>query len=116
MLYREDGQYKLMPLKALFNQRGEEHESYVVDKKEMEAYEEMGHISNLSFEEANYSQSQMDRLSEVANFPEKDYAEVIEYVAGGSIRKGSAMEREKEVQALKEALDTLVLDNLMGGF
>jgi len=115
MVYREDEQFKLMPLKATYKQHGKEHISYVAERKEMEAYEEMGHISNLSFEEAIYTSDQLERLEEAKGMPESDYQAVSEYVLQGTLQEGSALANKKQTQELKATLDMLVLDSL-GGF
>lgn len=115
MLYREDEQFKLMPFQATYTQHGEDHTNYVVDKSELEAYEELGHIKDLSFEESDFTDAQNERLEEVKEYPESAFSEVIEYVVEGTVPRGSMVEKDKELQALRETIDTLVFDNLIGG-
>lgn len=115
MLYREDEQFKLMPFVATYIQHGQEHIGYVVDKSEMEAYEELGHIKNLSFKEADFTDAQKERLEEVKEYPESAFSEVVEYVVEGTVPRGSMIEKDKELQAIRETVDTLIFDNLIGG-
>lgn len=115
MLYREDEEFKLMPFQATYTQHGEDHINYVVDKSELEAYEELGHIKDLSFGEADFTEEQKARLEEVKEYPESAFSEVIEYVVEGTVPRGSMIEKDKELQALRETVDNLVFDNLIGG-
>lgn len=115
MLYRENEEFKLMPFKASFTQHGEDHINYVVEKAEMEAYEELGHIKDLSFKEADITEAQKERLEEVKEYPESAFSEVIKYVVEGTVPRGSMIEKDKGLQALRETVDTLVFDNLIGG-
>jgi len=113
MLYREDEQFKLMPLKATYKQHGKEHISYVAGRKEMEPYEEMGHISELSFEEAAYSSDQLNRLKEAQEMPASQYQPVEEYALEGTVLKGSMIEVAKERENLE--LSILGLSEMMMG-
>jgi len=115
LLYRENEEFKLMPFQATYTQHGEDHINYVVDKSEMEAYEELGHIKDLSFKEADFTDAQKERLEEVKEYPESAFSEVIKYVVEGTVPRGSMIEKDKELQALRGTVDTLVFDNLIGG-
>ena len=109
-----ENEFKLMPYIARFTQNGEQKEQMVADKSLL-GYEAMGHIANLSFEEAEYTQEQRSQLDEVADYPEIDFQAVSEYVLEGTLHEGSALANKKHAQELKETLDMLVFDSL-GGF
>lgn len=113
MLYRENEEFKLMPFKALFTQHGEDHVSYIVEKAEMKAYEDMGHIDNLTFEDATYSDDQIARLREVSDYPANDYQSVSDYVMEGVIGKGSLIDMAKQKETVE--LSILELSEMMMG-
>lgn len=113
MLYREDEQFKLMPFKATYTQHGEEHVTHIVNKKEIQAYEEMGHISDLVIEDAVYGDDVVERLAEVADYPEREYQAVSEYVMDGKIQKGSMIDASKQREMLE--LSVVELSEMMMG-
>lgn len=113
MLYRDGDKFKLMPYKATYQQHGEEHESYVVDKSEIQAFEEMGHIENLTIVDAEYSNEQQARLAEVENYPESDFQCVSAYVLDGEITEGSTLQSIKQKETLE--LSILELSEMMMG-
>lgn len=102
-----------MPLKAVFTQHGEQHTAYVVEKEEMQAYESMGHIKDLSFEGVTYPADQLERLSEVKNMPENQYQAVEEYVLEEKIQQGSMIALAKERENLE--LSIIELSEMMMG-
>lgn len=113
MLYREDEKFKLMPFKATYTQHEEEHVTHIVNKKEVQAYEEMGHISDLVIEDAVYGDDVVERLAEVADYPEKEYQAVSEYVMDGKIQKGSMIDTSKQRETLE--LSVIELSEMMAG-
>lgn len=113
MLYREDEKFKLMPFKATYTQHEEEHVTHIVNKKEVQAYEEMGHISDLVIEDAVYGDDVVERLAEVADYPEKEYQAVSEYVMDGKIQKGSMIDTSKQRETLE--LSVIELSEMMTG-
>lgn len=116
MLYRDEFEYKLMPYKAKFKQHGKTHNVYAPNKEELKAHEQIGNIQELTFEDAEYSGEQRSRLEEVKHLDETHFGSVVKYVEDGLIEKGSAIARDKELQSLKETVDTLVFESLLGGF
>lgn len=115
MLYRnyESEEWQLMPLIATFLQHEKEHEQYAVSEKELRTYEEMGHIDNLEFSEAEYDQEVLDRLSEVKDYPESEYQTVSEYVLENKVLKGTTLETKKQNELLESSI--LEIAGLLGG-
>ena len=113
MIIYENG-FKLMPYIAHFTQNGEQKEQAVADKALL-GYEAMGHIANLSFEEAIYTSDQLARLEEVKGMPKTEYQAVSEYVLEGTLQEGSALANKKHTKGIQATLDMLVFDSL-GGF
>lgn len=113
MLYRDNEEFKLMPLKASFDQHGEQHTAYVVEREEMRAYERMGHIKSLSFEEVTYPDDQLHRLEEVKNMPASQHQAVEEYVFEGKVQSGSMIELAKQRENLE--LSIIELSEMMMG-
>ena len=112
MIYKED-EYKLMPYLATYEQHGETHEQYVVDKSELEAFEQMGHISKLSFEKEEYDEGTLARLEEVKDYPEEDFQIVQDYVLENKVREGSPLDLKKKNESLE--LTILELSMMLGG-
>lgn len=116
MLYREDGQFKLMKWKATFTQNGEEVEQFVIAKKDLESFEKMGHISDLKFEEADYEKEVLDRLDDVKEFSEKVFVPVEMYVLEGKLSKELQLETSKRMDELEASLiELIMLNELQGG-
>lgn len=115
MLYRdyEENEWKLMPLVATFLQHREEHEQHVIDEKELRGHEEMGHIDNLEFKEAEYSQEIINRLDEVKGYPTSEPETVNEYVFNNKIADGSNLALRKQNETLEASI--LELTTLLGG-
>ena len=63
MIYH-DNEYKLMPYIASYVQHDEQHEQHVPNKDELKAYEQLGHITDLTFTDAGYTDDQRQRLAE----------------------------------------------------
>ena len=106
MLYRdyEENEWKLMPLVATFLQHEKEHEQHAISEIELRAFEEMGHIDELEFKEAEYDQEVLDRLSEVKDYPENEFQTVSEYVLENKVLKGTTLETKKQNELLEESL------------
>lgn len=116
MLYRdyEANEWKLMPLKATFLQHEKEHEQYAVNEEELRAYEEMDHIDELEFKEAEYNQEVLVRLEEVKNYPESEMQTVSEYVLNNNVLEGTGLATQKQSEMLEASI--LELTTMMGGF
>lgn len=115
MLYRdhETNEWKLMPSKATFLQHEKEHEQYVIAEDDLRPYEKMAHIDNLEFEEVDYDQDVINRLSEVNDYPESEAETVNEYVFNNNVVEGSNIALRKQNDLLEASI--LELTNLMGG-
>lgn len=114
MLYHKENEFKLMPFVAVFKQHGEEHEQHVIDQVDLTDYQKMGHITDLEFEEAEYDQEIIERLSEVKDYPESEFQTVADYVFENKTYKGTALYATKQNELLQESL--LELTTLfMGG-
>lgn len=103
MIYKED-EYKLMPHLATYEQHGETHEQHVVDKKELQAFERMGHISKLTFKKAEYDADTLSRLGEVKDYPDSEHETVSEYVLNDKVIEGTSLALKKENERLEESL------------
>lgn len=114
MLYRSEDKFKLMPLLATYNQHGETHEQYVIKRKELQNFEEMGHITNLTFEEVVYEKDVLDRLSEVEDYPENEFQTVAKYVEQGEIIEGTSLALKKQNELLEASIGELTM-LIMGG-
>ncbi len=115
MLYRdyEENEWKLMPLMATFLQHEKEHEQYVISEEELRAFEEMAHIDNLEFKEAEYDQETISRLNEVEDYPESEFATVTEYVLNDNVLEGTTLETKKQNEDLEAGI--LELTTIIGG-
>ena len=115
MLYRDYGEneWKLMPLIATFLQHEEEHEQYAISETELRAFEEMGHIDDLVFKDAEYDQETLDRLNEVKDYPENEFQTVSEYVLNNNILSGTTLETRKQNELLESSI--LEIAGLLGG-
>jgi len=102
-----------MPLVATFLQHEKEHEQHVVNKKELRAHEEMGHIDELTFKEAEYEQVVIDRLNEVKNHPEEERTAVELYVVEGELLEGSRIQQQMQQRTLEQSF--LELTSLLYG-
>lgn len=109
MLYRTDEEWKLMPLIAKYHQHEEEHEQYAISETELRAFDEMGHIDNLEFKEAEYDQEVLERLKEVKDYPENEFQTVSEYVLENNVLKGTTLETKKRNELLEESLLELTM-------
>lgn len=104
MLYRSEDKFKLMPLLATYNQHGETHEQYAIKRKELQNFEEMGHITNLTFEEVVYEKDVLDRLSEVEDYPESEFQTVQRYVIDNEVVEGTSLVLKKQNEIIEESL------------
>lgn len=115
MIYRENNVFKLMPYKVTYTQNSETQENFTDNKKLWQAYQEMGHISDLNFETVDYSQEQIDRLVEVKDFPESEFANVEQYVVEGIVAEDSPLFYKKENDHLKAQVADVWEMILFGG-
>lgn len=115
MIYREEDEFKLMPYKVTFLQNGEEQFNFTVDKTTWIGYEKLGHITDVSFEEVEYSPEQLARLEEVKNFPESEAHYIEDYVINGNIPESSQLFTKKRLEALEKAQLELLKMTLLGG-
>lgn len=113
MLYRTDEEWKLMPLVAKYHQHGEDHEQPVIDESELRAHEEMGHITELTFEEAEYDAETVERLAEVKGYSESEFATVEAYVLHNEVLEGTSLAIKKQLETLEQS--TLELAMMQGG-
>lgn len=119
MLYRdyEANEWKLMPLVATFLQHEKEHEQYVIDETELRAHEEMAHIDELEFKEAEYDQETLSRLEEVKEYPENELKTVSEYVLNNNVLPGTSLALKKQNELLEASVIELATAIAMtGGF
>lgn len=118
MLYRdyEKQEWKLMPLVATFLQHEQKHEKYVIDETELRAHEEMAHVDELAFEDAEYDQDMIDRLEEVKGYPESERNTVHEYVMENNIVSGTPLSISKQIETLEQAAMELAMAQLGGMF
>ena len=116
MLYRADEEWKLMPLVATFLQHEQEHEQHVIDETELRAHEEMAHIDELAFNDAEYDAEVLERLEEVKNYPEEEQNTVEEYVVTGNIVSGTPLSISKQIETLEQATMELAMAQLGGMF
>ena len=102
-----------MPLVATFLQHEKPHEQYVIDEKELRAHEEMAHIDNLDFKEAEYDTETLLRLEEVKHYPEQEMNTVSEYVLNNNIIEGTSLALTKQNESLEATI--LELTMMLGG-
>lgn len=115
MLYRNEQGFKLMPYLAKFTQNDEEIEQLVIGKDDLEIFQEMGHISNLSFEESTYEADVLSRYETIKDYPVSEEAAAIQYVATGSIMPNSKVETDMTLKIMQTAVDSVIMANLLGG-
>lgn len=109
MLYKEDGEYKLMGLLATYMQGDQEKEQYVDSEQRLLPYEEMGHITNLSFRNVEHEPDMLARLEEVKDYPESEWETVIEYVLNNKVLPGTALEMKKKQEQTEALLQTTAM-------
>lgn len=109
MLYYENEEYKLMPFLATYTQNGEEIKWHVATKGELESFEEMGHIENLTFEEADYAQDLLLRLEEVKNYPQSEFSVVSKYVFENQTVEGTTLAIKKQSEILEQSILELAM-------
>lgn len=115
MLYRDEQGFKLMPYLAKYTQNDEEIEQLVIGKDDLESFQEMGHISNLSFEESTYGADVLSRYETIKDYPATEEAAAIQYVATGAIMPNSKLETDTTLKTMQTAVDTVIMANLLGG-
>lgn len=113
MIYRENNEYKLAPLKAHYTKNGEAEENIAFDKTEWESRQELGHIADLTFEDLVYTPEQLSRLAEVKDYPETEFPFIEDYVLNGTAAEGSQLFAKKRMEALENA--QLELANIVLG-
>ena len=118
MLYKdyEENEWKLMPLVATFLQHEKEHEQHAIDETELRAYEEMDHIDELEFRQAEYSQETIDRLDEVKDYPESEFETVSKYVLDDEVIKGTSLALKKQMEVLEMSILEAAMMNTGGMF
>lgn len=114
MLYRENEEYKLIPYIATYTQNEQQHEQHVASKAEMEAFEKMGHISDLTFNDAVYDEDVEKRLDEVKDYPENEFNTVHEYVLNNNVLEGTSLSTKKQNDLLEQSILDLSMF-MMGG-
>lgn len=81
MLQFVNGKLEFPKYKVVYNQRGEQLESYTSDKSWWEAFEKMwSHTEIIRFEDVEFSPEQKERLSELENAGE-GYSHLVEQYA-----------------------------------
>lgn len=115
MIYRDEQGFKLMPYLAKYTQNNEEIEQLVIDKTDLEAFQEMGHISNLTFEESSYESDVLSRYETIKDYPASEEAAAIQYVATGDILANSKLETDMALKSMQTAVDSVIMANLLGG-
>lgn len=103
MIYYEN-EYKLMPFVASYTQSNEQIEQHVPNKEELLAYEDMGHITDLSFKSAEYTNEQQQRLTEIKDYPQSEYQTVYDYVIDNKVKQGTTLAESKNKDMLLTAL------------
>lgn len=103
MIYYEN-EYKLMPFVASYTQAKEQIEQHVPNKEELLAYEDMGHITDLAFKVAEYTDDQQQRLTEVKDYPQSEYQTVYDYVIDNKVKQGTTLAESKNKDLLLMAL------------
>lgn len=106
MLYH-DKEYKFMPYVASYIQHNEQHEQHVPNKDELKVYEQLGHITDLTFTDAEYTDDQRQRLAEVRDYPISEYQTVYDYVIENKIKQGTTLAERKNAEMLLMALADL---------
>lgn len=109
MLYKENGEYKLMSLLATYTQYDREQEQYVDSEQRLLPYEEMGHITNLSFQNVEHDSEILARLEEVKDYPESEWEIVNEYVLNNKVLPGTALEMKKKQEQTEALLKTTTM-------
>lgn len=109
MLYYESGEYKLMKFLATYTKNGEEIKWHVATKGELESFEEMGHIENLTFEEADYAPEIISRLDEVKNYPQSEFSVVSKYVLENQTIEGTTLAIKKQKEILERSILELAM-------
>lgn len=99
-----------MTLVARYDQHGETHEQHVGDESSLVPFEQMGHIKNLSFNEAVYAEDVVKRLEETKEYPENEAQAVELYVLNNELQKGSAVEQNKQSDQLQSNLDNAIIE------
>ena len=109
MLYYENEEYKLMPFLATYTKNGKEIKWHVATKGELESFEEMGHIEDLSFEEADYAPDLVLRLEEVKNYPQSEFSVVSKYVLENQTVEGTTLAVKKQGEILERSILELAM-------
>ena len=116
MLYKdENGNFALMAFVATYVQHGELFEQHIVNKEELEAFQELGHIQDLEFTDVTYDAGVVERLAEVSEYPDEQYQVIEAYVLRGEVSPGSALQTSKQQETLEQSILDLTLLVLGGG-
>ena len=109
MLYYENEEYKLMPFLATYTKNGEEIKWHVATKEELESFEEMGHVENLSFTEADYASDIVSHLEEVKHYPQSEFSIVSKYVFENQTVEGTTLAIKKQSEVLERGILELAM-------
>lgn len=109
MLYRENGEYRLMSVLATYTHNNVEKEQYIENEQRLKPYEEMGHITNLSFQDVEHESDILARLEEVKDYPESEWETVNEYVLNNKVLPGTALEMKKKQEQTEALLQTTTM-------
>ena len=112
MLYYENEEYKLMPFLATYTKNGEEIKWHVATKDELESFEEMGHIEDLTFEDADYAPDLVSRLEEVKNYPQSEFSVVSKYVFENQTVEGTTLAVKKQGEILERSILELAMTQM----
>ena len=113
MIYYEN-EYKLMPFVASYTQANEQIEQHLPNKEELLAYEDMGHITGLTFQHAEYTNEQQQRLTEIKDYPQSEYQTVYDYVIDNKVKQETTLAESKNKDMLLIALAEMA-ETLTGG-
>ena len=113
MLFYKNKEWQLMPYIAKYKQHNQEFEEHVADKSDKQTHLQVGNITDLTFEHAEYEQDVLSRLEEVKGYPEEDSQIVHDYVIENRVREGSPLDLKKKNESLE--LTMLELSMMLGG-
>lgn len=112
MVFRDEEGFKLAPYKVRYTQDGEAQTNYTDEVRVWEAYQELGHISDLVIEDAIYSPEQLARLEKVKGYPESEHLFIEAYVLEGELNESSQLAKDLQIKSL-EAENVALKDSLL---
>lgn len=104
-----------MPLIATYAQNNEVYSQHVESEDELLLFQELGHITGVSFEPAEYETELIERLAEVEDYPDSEYQAVHSYVMENIVVPGSIIETKIQQETLEQSILDLTLIVLGGG-